>query len=181
MLKDIGKLTLSPYSLREARTGILKTEMGCKYHTRLNCWFSTEFIFMARSAADGIWLKLLHKGNEDEKTSGFWKLVVLSEDEYDLELAPIHRIVVGLSGVSLQSQLESDASGINDPDWQGRTPLMWAAIRDDCANVQILLSESADVSRYGREGRTAPHMGIIGGCHKCVLDILEAGGGSKFP
>lgn len=137
MLKDIGKSTFAPYSRPEARTGILKIDMECEYHTRLDCWFSAECIFIFRSAADGIWLKLLHKGSEDEKTSGFWRLVVLSEDEYDLQLTPVHRIVVGLSSVPLQSQLESDASAINDPDWQGRTPLMWAAIRDDCTKVQF--------------------------------------------
>lgn len=57
---------------------------------------------------------------------------------------------------------------------------MWAAIRDDCANVRILLSEGADVGLYDREGRTALHLATIGGCHKCVVDILEAGGDPNF-
>jgi ankyrin repeat protein len=57
---------------------------------------------------------------------------------------------------------------------------MWASIRNECAKVQILVSEGADVSRHDREGRTALHMATIGGCHKCVFEILQAGADPNF-
>lgn len=51
-----------------------------------------------------------------------------SEDRYDLQLTAIHRIIVGLSCADLQEQLDLDPSLINQGDWIGMSPLMWAGL-----------------------------------------------------
>lgn len=98
-----------------------------------------------------------------------------SEDFYDLNLNPIHRIILGFSGADLDTQLDLEPSGIDAHDWTGMSPLMWAALRADHVKVQFLLSHHASVSLKDREGRTALHNACRIGSLTCVNQLLHAG------
>jgi hypothetical protein len=179
LLRDIGKSIFASYSQLKAPADIGKTKTGCKHYIGLDSNLLNDIVYV-RSAADGLWLKFLHHDTEHEKTTQFWKLASLYGEDYDLKLSAIHRFVLGLSSVPLEAQLESDASAINNPDWHGRTPLIWAAMRDDCEKLKISISEGVDISCCDNERRTALHMACIANCHSCVLKILAAGADPDF-
>jgi hypothetical protein len=127
-----------------------------------------------RSAADIAW-RLYLRFNPEDSVVRLRQLLGPDEDDYDLSLNPLHRIILGLSGVTLPQQLELDASGIDSLDWMKRTPLMWAAWRDDCQNVRTLLSKGANPNIADIEGTTALHYAASEACDKCVKALLDAG------
>jgi ankyrin repeat protein len=98
------------------------------------------------------------------------------EDNYDMEMKHLHRVVVGLGGMSLQNALELDASSINNPDGTGMTPLMWASARSDDQSTRLLLSSGADCDAADTERTTALHFAAMEGSQACITAILDAGG-----
>lgn len=69
------------------------------------------------------------------------------EDEDFLEsrvFQPVHKIVLGLSDVSLEQHLRLSTNNIDAVDTDGRTALSWAANRGDIEAVGILLRFGAD-------------------------------------
>ena len=103
------------------------------------------------------------------------RALVGSDDSYDLHLGPLHRIIVGLSSVDLQMQIELDPSRINDRDLFGMTPLMWAARRDNHTYLSILLSQGSQIGLRDSEGGTALHHAVGAGSLECVNTLLNAG------
>jgi ankyrin repeat protein len=97
------------------------------------------------------------------------------EDSYNLNLNPIHRIILGFSGADVNTQLELEPSKIDERDWMGMSPLMWAALRADHVAVQSLLSHHASVSLKDNEDRTALHYACRKGSLACVNQLLDAG------
>lgn len=75
----------------------------------------------------------------------------------DLQLGPLHRIVLGLSDANLAHQIEMEPGRIDEVDWSGMTPLMWAAQREDQVSVEVLLSHGARTDLACLDGRSAPH------------------------
>ena len=79
------------------------------------------------------------------------------EDEEFLEsrsFQPLHKIVLGLSSVSLEQHLQLSTSNIDAVDADGRTALSWAATRGDLHAVRTLLQYGADPnipSFYGQQ------------------------------
>jgi len=59
----------------------------------------------------------------------------------------IHKIVLGLSDLDLADCLSSSTSQIDTFDDHDRTPLWWAAYREDVAKVKVLLKFKADVNK----------------------------------
>lgn len=102
------------------------------------------------------------------------RALISSEDSYDLRLGPLHRIIVGLSGVDFQMQMDLEPSRINDCDWMGVTPLMWAAIRSSHTYINLLLSRGARIDLTDSEGRTALHHAVRAGSLECVRALLNA-------
>lgn len=101
--------------------------------------------------------------------------LVNSEDLYDLNLNPIHRIILGFSGADVNTQLDLEPSRIDESDWMGMSPLMWAALRGDHVAVQSLLSHHASVGLKDNEDRTALHHACRKGSPACVNQLLDAG------
>ncbi|KAF2663372.1 ankyrin [Microthyrium microscopicum] len=128
-----------------------------------------------RCSADLAWVQILRYGVENEKCSRFSQLLTRYNHNQNLHLSPIHKAVLGLTGISLTQQLYQNSSAINDTDWLERTPLLWAALRDDCDKVQLLLSHGAMVNVCDNDGSTALHVAARRGCSNCVFAILAAG------
>ena len=84
----------------------------------------------------------------------------LFDDEEHLEsraFPPLHKIVLGLSSLDLQKQLNLSTAGIDDKDADGRTALSWAATRGDLRSVSLLLHHMADPHVASMRGQTPLH------------------------
>ncbi|KAG4431012.1 hypothetical protein IFR05_013502 [Cadophora sp. M221] len=122
------------------------------------------------SAVDKVWIKRFSNRN-----AAYNPHVPASEEDYPLQLSPTHKIILGIVEMSLQQQIELDSSHMNSIDWQGRTPLMWAAARADGPNLRTLVEARADVTAADFEGSTALHNAVGSGSYECVKILLQHG------
>jgi ankyrin repeat protein len=105
----------------------------------------------------------------------------LSDESYDLDLLqkrqllPIHRIVLGLSKVSLDAQLEISSLEINTADYYGRRPLSWAAGRGDSISTEMLINYGASHAITDQGGWTALHHAVRAESPDCIPVLLQAG------
>ena len=84
----------------------------------------------------------------------------LFDDEEHLEsraFPPLHKVVLGLSSLDLQMQLDLSTAGIDEKDADGRTALSWAATRGDLRSVSLLLQYGADPHMASVRGQTPLH------------------------
>lgn len=84
----------------------------------------------------------------------------LFDDEEHLEsraFPPLHKVVLGLSSLDLQMQLDLSTACINAKDADGRTALSWAATRGDLKSVTVLLQYRADPNVTSLRGQTPLH------------------------
>ena len=98
---------------------------------------------VCRPTGDFAWDNILN-GNLDRTTEDAWRL--LFDEQHFLEhrqFSPIHKIVLGLVSVDLETHLKLSTSDINSQDSSGRTALSWAASRGDILSMQILLNHGA--------------------------------------
>lgn len=109
-----------------------------------------------------------------------WKTLTSHEDMEDLEtrrFSPLHKIVLGLTPLSLTDYLGVTArSEVDAPDVQGRTPLSWASARGDVSAIRALLRAGADVgAACRRTGKTPLHFAFEKGYVPAVITLLDAG------
>ncbi|KAH7379029.1 ankyrin repeat-containing domain protein [Cadophora sp. MPI-SDFR-AT-0126] len=121
-----------------------------------------------KSAVDIVWNRRFSNSDAAYNSS-----VPDIDEDYPLQLSPIHKIILGIVELSLQQQLELDSSYLNNVDWLGRTPLMWAAVRADTTNLRVLIENRANVSATDCEGKTALHIAIATGSYECVKILLQ--------
>jgi ankyrin repeat protein len=101
-----------------------------------------------RTAADNAWAKILSGRFSTEKER---QLRIMFSDTEHLErwsLTPLHKIVLGLLGRDLESELEVSTAEINTKDSNGRTALSFAAERSDILSMSLLLRYGADPGVY---------------------------------
>ena len=76
----------------------------------------------------------------------------------------------------LQLEAFSTPSGIDVPDPQRHSALMWAAYQGDAVSVDVLLRHGASVRIADDAGLTPLHWAVVGGSRLCIRRILEHGG-----
>lgn len=114
--------------------------------------------------------------NDDSNASVMkFRALVGSDDSKDLQLGPLHRIILGLSSIDFTMQLDLEPSRVNDADWLGVTPLMWAALRNNHTYIGLLLLHGARPDLKDSEGRTALQHAARVGSIRCVEALLGAG------
>ena len=84
----------------------------------------------------------------------------------------IHKSVLQLSQRVLADELEESTSSINSVDTQGRTPLIWATMRDDRTTIKTLLAFGADPNVRDYAGNTCLH--YVRGTEACYA-LIKAG------
>ena len=87
----------------------------------------------------------------------------------------MHRIVLKGLSLDLETELLRDATKIDVPDSDGRTPLHWAAGRGDLKAVLTLLRHGADPNRAGRIGQGPLRSAIKASDPACMEAFLESG------
>ena len=90
-------------------------------------------------------------------------------------LTPIHRIVLGLDEGKLDEHLRLYFDLREKRDWQGRTPLHWAAIRGNHEILQTLVTFKVDPSAPDMDQITPLHLAANYSSVECVNVLLEAG------
>ena len=92
----------------------------------------------------------------DEWTAMFDTAKFDSSDYLEAQsFPPLHKIILGLSSIDLEAQLQLSTAGIDDQDLDGRTALSWAAGKGDLAAVETLLEYGADPTICSRRRQTA--------------------------
>jgi ankyrin repeat protein len=74
-----------------------------------------------------------------------FKVIDVEEFAESQQYTVIHKIVLGLSKLDLESQLQVSTSMIDAPDTRGRTALWWASARGDYSAVKTLLKYGAAI------------------------------------
>lgn len=77
--------------------------------------------------------------------------------------SPVHSIVLGLSDIALDKYLDLSLADLDNRDVLGKTPLCWAASRQDTSIVDTLLSYGAATHIASRKGQTPVHYAAGGG------------------
>lgn len=86
----------------------------------------------------------------------------------------LHRIVLGLSSVDLESYLETSTSDLDVRDSLGKTPLCWAASRPNVKVVQNLLRFGASPSLGDNRSQTPLHYCAGIGTAEAMEMVLKA-------
>ncbi|MCJ1372456.1 hypothetical protein MMC20_003680 [Loxospora ochrophaea] len=87
----------------------------------------------------------------------------------------LHKIVLGLSSLDLEKEVQLHPDEVDATDALGRTPLMYASVRGDERSVAILLSYNANPNLVGLRN-SGPLMYAAAQSHAvCVSLLLEAG------
>ena len=73
------------------------------------------------------------------------------------QFSTIHKSVLRLSERLLADELQETTSSLNAVDTEGRTPLIWATMRDDLKTMRILLGFGADPNVRDYAGNTSLH------------------------
>ena len=88
----------------------------------------------------------------------------------------IHEIVLGRNGSNLAQYLRSNSRAqIDQGDWQGRTPLSWAAARGDLDVVKILMDLGADLNIVSCAGLSPLHYAVCNKRPLVLKYLLEHG------
>lgn len=89
----------------------------------------------------------------------------------------LHKIVLGILHVDLETTLQDPhhRAFLDKLDSQGRTALLWEALRGDETAVKTLLRAGADISPQDWERRTALHSAVVSDNVRCVELLLMAG------
>jgi ankyrin repeat protein len=90
-------------------------------------------------------------------------------------LTPIHTIVLGISGASLDDYLSLSAADIDKKDVMGKTPLYFAAVRGDLDAVSTLLRHDADPNVTSDALWTPLNEAAISSNYKSFRPLLVAG------
>ena len=85
------------------------------------------------------------------------------------QFSVLHKIILGLLGKDLRTELEASTSEINSPDSQGRSPLSWAAARGDSQKIQILLEYGANSNLADRQNSSPLHYSKNAKCSDMLL------------
>ena len=98
------------------------------------------------------------------------------ETFWDRRHLPIfHQIVLGLSSIDLEKQLELSTAEIDAVDDQGLTALCWAANTGNALSIELLLQHGADVNKAASNGCGPLHFATLTIHPGCIEPLLRYG------
>lgn len=128
-----------------------------------------------RSPIDLVWNYMLEDPNEPIHLA-FKQVFRDHMDEDDVlekrRFSALHLIVFGLSSVTLEAMLDLSTTEIDVPCSLGRTPLCWAALRQDPVHVRTLVSRGAALHIADVRGQNALHFASETGALESLRTLL---------
>ena len=89
------------------------------------------------------------------------------------ELTMLHRIVLGLVGKDLKTELDASAKEVNAVDFSSRTPLSMATGRSDLLAVAHLLDYAADLNISSLSQGSPLHFAAVAKEPDCLSKLLQ--------
>lgn len=128
-----------------------------------------------RTAADNAWAKIFSKSFPKEIENELHDM--FSDTEYleRRDFTMLQRIVLGLVGKDLRTELEASTKEINTRDSNGRTALFIAAERNDLPAVNVLLEYGADPNIICPDQGAPLHFAAIARGSCCIAPLLRHG------
>jgi ankyrin repeat protein len=84
----------------------------------------------------------------------------------------LHRIVLGLVGKDLTTELQASTKYLNTQDSSGRTALLMAAVRNDVEAVKLLLEYGADPNIISSDQGSPLHFAALARGPCCIAPLL---------
>ena len=110
-----------------------------------------------RRPVDLIGQRLLIGAVPEEDALAIREHIVDTDFMESRQFTTIHKIVLQLLTKDLRQELEISTADLNAVDTLGRTPLIWATMRDDLVAVRTLIAFEAETNISDVEGNTALH------------------------
>jgi ankyrin repeat protein len=126
---------------------------------------------LRRSVIDIVRDERLNGKMSDDTVSQFASVFDEIDDYESFQLSPLHKSILGISSLTLESQLLVSTVYIDSPDSLGRTALSAAAWRGDVSAVQTLLQYGASPNVCTPTELSPLHRAIESRSYECV-DIL---------
>ena len=120
----------------------------------------------------------IHSRTFDKTTLETLKQLFPRTDEEraeDYSCPRLHRIILGYSFSKLGEELAVGGLDVNELDFRGYTPLIWAVRRKDNEAVELLLKARADPNLLTPTGSSALHFAAWTGNLACVKMLLNFG------
>ena len=97
-----------------------------------------------------------------------------SDELEDWQFSKLHKIVLGLDGGDLKSELDQHPEAVNTTDSTGMSALLWAARSGDDIAVELLLKANADPNLVDSSGVAALSEAARFGSVACTKLLLAA-------
>ncbi|KAF2095168.1 ankyrin [Rhizodiscina lignyota] len=119
---------------------------------------------------DEVWEKILSGRDTENK---FRNLLTYDEEYIESKgFSLIHKVVLDILCMDLESLLNASAEDIDRKDGSGKTAVAWAALRGDNERMSILLTFGADPTIACKLGRNSLHYAARGGSIECMRTLL---------
>ena len=122
-----------------------------------------------RRPVDIVWDTILAKYETGERASHIASLFRNDDHIESRGFSLLHKCVLEVLPLNLEHFLTASTAGIDDVDADGRTSLIWAAIRGDEKNLDLLLKFGADPSICDKLRKAPLHHARNAACTRLLL------------
>ena len=128
-----------------------------------------------RNAIQKAWLQILGNTSNVSNTEFLRTLFPFDSIQEELGFKLLHKTVLGLNPLDLDSLLSSvSRSAVDEVDSDGRTPLWWAARTGDHPAIRSLLKAGADSSKKSHFGASPLHTAIYKNNNACTKTLISS-------
>lgn len=126
-----------------------------------------------RKPVDIAWASILAKHETGKRATDTASLFRNDDHIESRGFSLLHKCILEILRLNLEQLLKASTAEIDDVDADGRTSLIWAAIRGDEVNVGLLLKFGADPNKCDRLRKSPLHHARNAACTKLLLEAKK--------